>query len=114
MRLWLDLAKLLIPMIIAMKFPQLAPVAGTIAAGVSEAEEIPGASGADKLAHVSNLANAAVASINGIANKPIIDPTTANTAIVSAINTAVAVTNLVHGAVADAPAVLVPPPAATQ
>ncbi len=62
---WLALAQMLAPVVL-MNVPhgdKIAPYVPIITAGIQEAQQIPGASGADKKAHVMNLAMAAFQSL---------------------------------------------------
>jgi hypothetical protein len=74
----------------------LAPIALPVSAAIAEAEAIKGASGADKLAHVLNIAKNAAATAQGVGVH--IDPALVEAAGANAIATAVQVTNIVHAA----------------
>lgn len=91
---WLQMVQSLAPMILA--FTPLAPIAPFVSAGIQEAEQIQGASGADKLAHAVQIARDGIAATNAQAGKVVIDPQLSDAAIVSGINTTVSVVNLVH------------------
>jgi len=98
----------LAPMVLA--FTPLAPIAPFVSAGIQEAEQIQGASGADKLAHAINIARQGIAATNAQAGRTVIDPNLADSAIAAGINTTVSVVNIVHEAHAtDTPAVPVVP-----
>jgi hypothetical protein len=90
------LAQLLAPTIITTLNPKLAPLAGSIASGIAEAEEIPGASGKDKLQHVLNIVDDTAAGVNSTAGKQILDPNVLHAAATEAINTTVEIINLAH------------------
>lgn len=93
-------------------FTPLAPIAGTVIAAIGEAEAMPGASGKDKLAHVVNIATDAAAVANGAAGQVVVDPAAVQAAAVSAISTAVQVSNMVHAAHVETESA--PTPAAVQ
>src|SRR5579859_6329969 len=90
------LAQMLAPMIITTLNPKLAPLAGAVAQGIAEAEQIPGAKGSDKLQHVLNIADQAAAGVNNAAGKQVVDPATLHEASTEAIDTTVAVLNLLN------------------
>lgn len=94
---WLDILKVVGP-IVAMSIPGAQPLVPVIVAAIGEAEAIPGASGAEKKAHVVNVAIAAAEGVNVAAKKQIMDPTTVSQTTSSAIDTIVGVTNLVQQA----------------
>lgn len=96
MKKWLALAKVLGPIILTTVKPELAPITGTITDAITEAEQIPGAKGADKLQHVKNIAIGAAGAVNTARGKEVIDVKTLNTAVESATNTVVEVVNLLH------------------
>ena len=93
---WLDLAKLLAPIILTTVKPSLAPIASNIATGITEAEQIPGASGQDKLAHVQNIASNAATAINSAAGKTLVDTSSLQQTVQEGIDTTVAAINLIH------------------
>lgn len=96
---WIDLVKLLAPIVISAipnkHVQQLGPV---IVAGIGEAQQIPGASGAEKKAHVIAMTNLGAAGINAAAGKEVVNPAETAAAASQVIDTIVGVTNLVHGA----------------
>lgn len=94
----------------ALQASPLGPIAAPVAVAIGEAEAIQGASSAQKLQHVLNIATnaAAVAQSQGVN----IDPSIVQAAGASAISTAVQVTNIVHQAHGDTPAVVPTPPTA--
>jgi hypothetical protein len=105
---WLQMVQQFAPMVLA--FTPLAPIAPFVSAGIQEAEQIQGASGADKLAHAINIARQGIAATNAQAGRTVIDPNMADTAIAAGINTTVSVVNLVQAAHAtDTPLVPTPP-----
>lgn len=99
MNRWLDLLKTLGPIIIATTVPNGALIAPAIVRGIEEAEKIKGASGAEKLAHVVEIAkaSAAVAQASGVN----IDPVEVETAAHEAISATVDVVNIVNKVKAD-------------
>jgi len=96
---WLKLVEQIAP--IALSVTPLAPIAPFIALGIKTAEQIPGASGADKLALATTIAQSGVAAINAQAGHQEIDPMLVNQAIAQGIGTVVAVVNTVHAAQAE-------------
>ena len=82
------------PLILAVT--PLAPIAPAVAAAIAEAEQIQGASGRDKLAHVIAVAtrSAEVAQASGVP----IDPAAVQAAAVDVIAAVVSVANLAHSA----------------
>jgi hypothetical protein len=93
---WKTLVKTIVPLILPFINPRLAPLGPVIANGIQEAESIPGASGADKLQHVTNIAVQAAQGINVVAGKDLVDPVHVQQTAADAISTVVDITNLVH------------------
>jgi hypothetical protein len=93
---WLDLVKILAPIILGTINPHLGALAPVITAGITEAEGISGATGAQKLDHVVNLATAAANGINVAAGKPLIDVASVTATAGAAISAVVDATNIVH------------------
>ncbi len=91
-----NLAKLLVPSIVGAINPKLAPLGTTIADGIAVAQEMPGLSNADKLAHVQSLAHDAAVGINQGAGKVVVDIDGLDAATAHVINTAVQVIKDVH------------------
>lgn len=79
-------------------FTPLAPIAAIVAAGIAEAQKIPGATGAEKLQHVAVIIQEGVLATNTQAGRQVLDPQLVSDTYVSAVNTAVAAIKLVHGA----------------
>ena len=100
---WLELIKLLVPIIIPVVSPKLAPLAPVIATGINEAEQLPGASGQDKLNHVINLATTTATGINAATGKTVVDPQHVTDAAASVISTIVDVANIIHDATPTTP-----------
>lgn len=93
---WLDLVKFLAPIILAKINPHLGQVSDSIVHGITEASQIKGATGEQKLAHAVNITNDAVASINAATGKELINPTIVNDAAGHAISTIVDVAKLIQ------------------
>lgn len=102
---WLELIKLIVPIVIPIVNPKLAPLAPVIANGIAEAEQVPGASGAEKLQHVTNLATTAAQGINAVAPGTV-DEQHVNETVQAAIGTIVGVTNILHKNQAPTPPVV--------
>lgn len=98
---WLSILKTVVTVVLPMIHPKLNAVAPLILQGITEAEQLKGASGQEKLQHVVDLVNTTVAGVNAATGKQIIDPVAVNATAASAISTAVDVTNLIHSAQAD-------------
>lgn len=101
---WLEIVRSLIPTLIALINPKLAPLGGIIAGAIVDAEQIPGASGSYKLAHAKNIAIAAATAVDDVSERTVVDLGNLDAAITDGINTAVAVANLLT----KTPAVVVP------
>jgi hypothetical protein len=93
---WLELLKVLGPVIIATTVPHGDLIAPAIVNAIAEAEQIKGATGPEKLAHVVAIASntAQIAQTSGVN----INPAAVAAATVEAINTTVAVINIIHEA----------------
>lgn len=87
---------------VALQFTPLAPIAGAVTVAIGEAEQIEGASGADKLAHVTNIAIEAANAANAQAGHVVIDPLAVQQEAAKAISTAVGAIKIVHDAHAPA------------
>jgi hypothetical protein len=103
---WLKILKIV--GLAALSVSPLAPIAGPVAAAIAEAEAMHGKSGAEKLAHVVDLATDA-AIIAQALGKPVdgqmpIDPEQFRKIAAVAISAAVDATNVVHDA--DEPVVV--------
>ena len=92
---WLDVLKAILPVVLPLVNPALGLAAPLILHGITEAEQMKGASGQQKLAHAVNIVNTGVAATNQAAGKQIIDPVVVNQTANDAISTAVDITNLV-------------------
>jgi hypothetical protein len=75
--------------------PALGFISSDVIAGIKGAQQLPGASGADKLAFVVAQSKTAIADINTAHGSVLVDPTLADTALVAGINTVVATVKLV-------------------
>lgn len=91
---WLEVLKSVAPMVLA--FTPLAPIVPAIVVGIAEAEKIPGASGAEKLAHVQKIARQAAEAANAQAGHEVINPDEMDQASAAAISTAVTIVNMTH------------------
>lgn len=83
---------------IALKFTPLAPIAEVVGNAIGEAQQIEGASGAEKLAHVTAIAVNAAHAANEQAGHQVIDPDVVAATAAEAISTAVGAIKIVHDA----------------
>lgn len=90
---FLNILKLVVPQILALN-PKTAAIAPLIVHGISEAEQIQGASGAEKKAHALNLVSVGIAGMNAAAGKVVVDPADVTQTVSDGIDTAVGVVNL--------------------
>lgn len=102
---WLAIAALLAPAVLTRVKggEKIAPFIPAITQGVIEAEQIKGASGAQKKAHVLNLVPVAV----GVANatgKTHLDPVVIGSIVDSGIDAVIKAVNAVHATHVDPPA----------
>jgi len=92
MQRWLTIVRGLLPWAF-MLIPGLPPVlVPTIIQGIEEAQQLKGASGADKKAHVVALVELAITGINS--KRKVIDEVTVLPVVKSAIDTGIALVNL--------------------
>ena len=97
MKRWIELVKLVVPVVLSVVNPALAPLATIIIHGITEAEALGAAqTGAAKRAHVLGIVEAGVAGTNLTAGRAVIDPIQAEATAGTVIDATVAVTNLVH------------------
>lgn len=96
-----DLVKVLAPLVLPMINPKLAPLAVDIGRGMSEAQEIPGASNVEKLGHVQAIASTAASAINATAGKVVVDPTDLNAAVALGVQAVVDIVNATHPVVVN-------------
>lgn len=88
----------------ALKFTPLAPIAEAVSAGIAEAQQIPGASGTEKLDHVTKIALAAADAANAQEGRIVLDPLVVKATAADAIATAHGAIKLVHDAHEKVPA----------
>lgn len=91
---WLKRALEMAPLILSLS--PLAPIAPAVAAGIVAAEKMKGATGAEKLAHVQELAHAAAEGANAAAGREVVSVVGIDQAAANAISTVVSVVNLAH------------------
>jgi hypothetical protein len=93
---WLQAIELLAPTLASVFIPGPAGqiLGGVIAHGIQDAEHLTGASGSEKLQHVVNLTNDAVAGINAVRPNTL-DPVLVQSTAVTIINGVVQTANLV-------------------
>lgn len=95
---WIQIAAQFAPQVLL--FTPLAPIAGIVSQAIQEAEQIKGATGPQKLAHVTNIAIDAAAATNAKVGRMVIDPNAVRVASASAISTVVTIINGIdHAAV---------------
>ncbi len=82
----------------ALKLTPLAPIADPVAIAIAEAQQIEGASGAEKLAHVTNIAIDAANAANAQAGHQVIDPAQIAATAQHAISTTYDAIKLIHDA----------------
>jgi hypothetical protein len=91
---WFQLAQSMLPLILSF-IPQLpAVLVPVIVQGIQEAEQMTGASGADKKQHVVALVHLAIQTINATKGREVISPAVI-TVVDRAIDTAISIVNLV-------------------
>lgn len=93
---WLQIVATIGPEVLA--FTPLAPIAAPVAAGIALAEQMPGKTGQQKAALVTQIALDAAQGANAQAGKVVLDPTLVQSAASAAIDTTVSVVNIVHAA----------------
>src|SRR3990167_9961035 len=98
---WLNLLKLLAPIIIPTIKPELASIADPIISAITEAEGLKNSKGSEKLKHVQVLANNAADIINIAKGSEVVDKANLDDAVDGAIKTTIAVVNLVSGKDSD-------------
>lgn len=98
MNRWLSLVLNLAPLVL-MGIPGMPVVLiPTIVHAIQEAQQIKGASGADKKAHVLTVATDAVTAVNGAKGQVVVDPAVVTAVVAPAIDTTIGVINLVQQA----------------
>lgn len=97
---WKQLVAVLGPLVLAnvKHGDKIAPLVPTIVHGITEAESMKGATGAEKKAHALEIVNDAVTAINSVKGSDLLDPVDAHDAAAHGIDTVVATVNLVHKA----------------
>ena len=113
---WLAIAQMIAGPILA-TVPggaKIAPFVSVISTGIQEAEQIPGATGADKKAHVMNLAMSAFAALQATGKVHLGDATDFQNMVGAGVDTTVGVINVVHQLHEVPPGVLLPPPVPPQ
>lgn len=96
---WLNLVESIAP-IVLLATP-LAPIAPFVILGIKTAEQIPGATGPQKLALAKTIVSAGVQATNAQAGHVEIDPVQIDTAVTSGINAVIASINVVQAAKAE-------------
>lgn len=91
---FLSIARIMAPL--ALSFTPLAPIAGPVAAAIGEAEQIEGASNAQKLEHVTTIAVQAAHAANDQAGRLVLDPALVQAAAATTISAVVDSINLVR------------------
>lgn len=98
MTTWFSLVMNLAPLVL-MAVPGMPPVLiPTLVHAIQEAQQIPGASGAAKKAHVLAVATDAVTAVNGAKGTQVIDPGVVPGVVSHGIDTTIGVINLVQRA----------------
>lgn len=97
---WLSLVQSFAPLVlIAAGVPPV--LVTSIAASIEEAEQIPGATGADKKAHVLNITRDAIDASNVAQGRQHLDPTKVVAVVSKGIDLAVETVDLVHDRTTD-------------
>ena len=91
---WLQVLEKVGPMLLLLT--PAAPAAPFIVAGIHMAEQIPGASGAQKKDFATQIAILGAQATNAIQGRTVIDPANIQVAVSSGIDTVVAITNIAH------------------
>jgi hypothetical protein len=92
---WLDLVKLIAPIVVAATVPHGAVLGPLIATGISDAEQLAGAKGPEKKAHVLELVTDGVIAINTAKGIEVFDPAAVGAAASGAIDATVTIVNLI-------------------
>jgi hypothetical protein len=96
---WLKVVEKIAPLVLAAT--PLAPIVPFVILGIQTAEQIPGATGEQKLALATQIVNTGVAATNAQVGHTEIDPALVNDAVTHGIATVVAAVNLKHTAEAE-------------
>lgn len=92
---WIQTVLSLLPMVLAF-IPKLPPtLIPAIIQGIQEAEQLPGAKGPEKKAHVLALVDLAIQGINAAKRKTVLDPVAVTPVVDHAIDVGIGVANLV-------------------
>lgn len=95
---WLNLLKLLAPIVLTQVKPELAPIADEITEAIASAEQLHGSNGANKLKHVQDIADNAADVINTAKGKIVVDKTDLHDVIAHGVGTVVSTVNMVDKA----------------
>lgn len=93
---WLDILKFIGPTIVAAVVPHGRDLAPIIVDAITAAEQLKGATGADKKAHALTLVEQGAAGANAVAGKTLIDPKEAASTAGVAIDAVVKTVNLIR------------------
>jgi len=93
---WVGLVKMVVPIVLPFVNPKLAPVGPLVVQGITEAQQMKGASGPEKLAHATNLVTIGAATANAAAGKEVVDTNAVTNDASKAISVAVDITNMLH------------------
>lgn len=94
---FLFLLNLIAPTVLS-AIPVTAPIAGLLTHAMMTAEQMPGASGPEKLNAALAITDDAVASANKVAGRQVLEPTATSEAVAAAIATAIKTVKLVQDA----------------
>ena len=95
---WLKILEQIGPIIIATTVPGGALIAPAVVQAIAHAEQIKGATGAEKKAHVEAIASLAAQSLNAAAGESKIDPALVSATAGQVIDAVVGAVNIVHQA----------------
>jgi len=106
---WKQIVQIIGPLVITLIAPKLQPVATDIVNGITQVEDIKGATGPVKRQKVQNITALAVDAVNSAQGKITVNPAVADATAGHVIDTIVDVSNLIQQKAEAAPAA---PPAA--
>lgn len=92
---WQDLVKLLAPIVVAATVPHGALLGPLLATGISDAEQLVGATGPEKKAHVLKLVVDGVLALNTAKGHDVLDPSAVSVAAGQAIDATITVVNYI-------------------
>ena len=95
---WLDLVKSIAPTIITATVPGGALLAPLVIGAITEAEQIHGATGDQKLQYAVEITRDSIRGVNAVAGHTIVNPLLSDSALAAGISAAVDVVNIVHQA----------------